>query len=57
MPQAPAAGAGTQSSVLKDLLNDWQRQKTTMMAIADAMPEDKFSYKSTPPASAITAPK
>jgi uncharacterized damage-inducible protein DinB len=47
--QAPAAGTQGQSSVLKDLTNDWTRQKTSMMAIADAMPEDKFSYKTTPP--------
>ena len=31
-----------------DMLKDWQQQKTTMAAIADAMPEDKFGYKSTP---------
>jgi uncharacterized damage-inducible protein DinB len=49
MPQAPTSSTQAQSSVLKDLITDWQRQKATMMAIADAMPEDKFSYKSTPP--------
>jgi uncharacterized damage-inducible protein DinB len=42
----PAAGAAT---VRDDLLQDWQDQKETMMKIADAMPEDKFGYKSTPP--------
>jgi uncharacterized damage-inducible protein DinB len=31
-----------------ELLKDWTDQKTMMMKIADAMPEDKFSYKSTP---------
>jgi hypothetical protein len=46
-PQASSAQA--QSTVLKDLIKDWQRQKKTMMTIADAMPEDKFGYKSTPP--------
>jgi len=50
----PAANAGAQppspqSVVLRDLLNDWQMQKDAMMKIADAMPEDKFGYKSTPP--------
>ena len=40
------AGAAT---VLGDLLKDWQDQKDTMLKIADAMPEDKFGYKSTPP--------
>ncbi len=45
---ATAAPAGT-ATVLVDLLKDWDRQKETMMKIADAMPEDKFGYKSTPP--------
>ena len=45
---ATAAPAGT-ATVLGDLLKDWERQKETMMTIADAMPEDKFGYKSTPP--------
>lgn len=47
-PQAPAGQAG-QSTVLGDLLKDWQSQKDQMMQIADAMPEDKFGYKTTPP--------
>src|SRR5688572_24406402 len=42
---APAAGGAT---VRGDLIKDWERQKETLMQIADAMPEDKFSYKSTP---------
>jgi uncharacterized damage-inducible protein DinB len=45
---ATTAAAGT-ATVLGDLLKDWQDQKDTMMKIADAMPEDKFGYKSTPP--------
>jgi uncharacterized damage-inducible protein DinB len=45
---AATAPAGT-ATVLGDLLKDWQDQKDTMMKIADAMPEDKFGYKSTPP--------
>ena len=44
---ATAAPAGT-ATVRGDLLQDWERQKETMMKIADAMPEDKFGYKSTP---------
>jgi len=37
-----------QSSILNaELLRDWTEQKDTMMKIADAMPEEKFSYKST----------
>jgi uncharacterized damage-inducible protein DinB len=45
MPRAAA-----QSSTLNaELLKDWNEQKTIMMNIAEAMPEEKFSYKSTPP--------
>ena len=36
-------------TLASDMLKDWQQQKATMVAIADAMPEDKFGYKSTPP--------
>jgi uncharacterized damage-inducible protein DinB len=46
-PQASQSSGG-QATVLGDLLKDWQTQKKTMMDIADAMPEDKFSYKTTP---------
>jgi uncharacterized damage-inducible protein DinB len=42
----PAAQTATLSA---DLMKDWKAQKETMMRIADAMPEDKFGYKSTPP--------
>jgi uncharacterized damage-inducible protein DinB len=47
----PAAVAATtpNSQVLTQLRADWQAQKDTMMKIADAMPEDKFTYKTTPP--------
>ena len=44
---ATAAPAAT-ATVLGDLLKDWERQRDTMMKIADAMPEDKLGYKSTP---------
>ena len=45
---APPALA--QSSPLRaELLKDWNEQKATMLAIADAMPPEKFSYKTTPP--------
>ena len=46
--QAPAAPAPN-SQVLTQLRSDWQAQKDMMMKIADAMPENKFTYKSTPP--------
>lgn len=32
-----------------ELAKDWASQKETMMKIADAMPEDKFGFKATPP--------
>jgi uncharacterized damage-inducible protein DinB len=44
---AGAASASAQT-LAADMLKDWQQQRMTMVAIADAMPEDKFSYKSTP---------
>lgn len=36
------------ATVAGDMLKDWQQQKMTMVAISDAMPDDKFTYKSTP---------
>ena len=42
----PAAQSATLNA---ELLKDWTDQKTTMMKIADAMPEEKLSYRSTPP--------
>jgi uncharacterized damage-inducible protein DinB len=45
MTGKPAAQSATLNA---ELLKDWTDQKTTMMKIADAMPEEKFSYKSTP---------
>jgi uncharacterized damage-inducible protein DinB len=51
-PAEPAAtsapAAAGQATVRGDLIKDWQDQKEMMMKIADAMPEDKFGYKSTP---------
>jgi len=43
-----AAAVAPASQVLAQLRGDWQAQKDTMMKIADAMPEGKFAYKSTP---------
>jgi uncharacterized damage-inducible protein DinB len=49
-PGPPVAStAAPTSEVLSQLRGDWQAQKDTMMKIADAMPEAKFGYKSTPP--------
>lgn len=47
-PEAAAPAAASGSSVRADLIKDWQSQKEMMTAIADAMPEEKFGYKSTP---------
>jgi uncharacterized damage-inducible protein DinB len=44
----PFKAFGQAPTVPAELLRDWQAQKETMMKIADAMPADKFSYKSTP---------
>jgi uncharacterized damage-inducible protein DinB len=46
--QPPAGTTAGAATVLGDLTKDWTAQKDTMMKIADAMPEDKFGYKSTP---------
>jgi uncharacterized damage-inducible protein DinB len=43
----PAAHAQT-ASLQAELLKDWTELKPVMMAIAAAMPEEKFTYKSTP---------
>ena len=43
----PAAGAQT-AHLQSELLKDWMELRPVMMAIASAMPEEKFSYKSTP---------
>jgi len=45
---APKAVA--QSVTLNDeLLKDWADMKNTLIKLANEMPEDKYSYKSTPP--------
>jgi len=37
------------ATMKQELLKDWVEMKTTMMMLADAMPEDKYSFKTTPP--------
>ena len=47
-----AAGAGAQSStsgLAADLEKDWSAQKARMVALAEAMPADKYEFKATPP--------
>ena len=40
--------AAQSANLNAELLKDWTDQKTMMMKIVEAMPEEKFSYKSTP---------
>jgi hypothetical protein len=45
----PARPAAAQSSTLnQELLKDWLEMKDTLVKLANAMPEDKYGYKSTP---------
>lgn len=45
-----ALQANAQSATLNDeLLKDWIDMKNTLMKLASEMPEDRYSYKSTPP--------
>jgi hypothetical protein len=44
-----ADSAGAQASIRDGALQDWMALKDTMMKIAEAMPEDKFAYRATPP--------
>jgi uncharacterized damage-inducible protein DinB len=46
-PQGEAAKSGP-DALVAELVKDWQGQKKTMVDIAEAMPEDKFTYKATP---------
>ena len=59
--QAPAQGGGQRGGgggrgpaapgcedVACDLQNDWQRNSALIIGLADAMPEDKYTFKSTP---------
>ena len=44
-----AANASAQTASAKqELLKDWQEMKATIHALAEAMPADKYTYKSTP---------
>jgi uncharacterized damage-inducible protein DinB len=44
----PLRASAQTPTIPGELLKDWQAQKETMTKIADAMPAEKFSYKSTP---------
>ena len=45
----PHVAAAQTAHLSAELLRDWTEQKALMMKTADAMPADKFSYKTTPP--------
>lgn len=45
---AAPLSAQTTGTLAADVLADWMGQKDQLMGIADAMPADKFGYKSTP---------
>jgi hypothetical protein len=38
-----------QTTLSADVMKDWNGQRNTMMRLAEAMPEDKFGFKATPP--------
>jgi hypothetical protein len=44
----PRPASGQTASLQAELLRDWTELKPVMMAIASAMPDSKFTYKSTP---------
>jgi uncharacterized damage-inducible protein DinB len=48
MVTTPRLSAQT-STLNRELLKDWVEMKDTIMKLANEMPEDKYSYKSTPP--------
>lgn len=44
----PAARAQEQHSMTEVLVKHWQASKSLTLAVADAMPEDGYSFKATP---------
>ena len=44
-----ARPAAQTASIQADFIKEWQGQKDTLVKIAEAMPEAKFSFKATPP--------
>ena len=45
-----ASTLGAQTTTLSaDVMKDWKAQRETLTRLADAMPEDKFTFKATPP--------
>jgi uncharacterized damage-inducible protein DinB len=48
MAQGRGAGAPACTTFACDLQNDWSRTRDQIINVADAMPEDKYSFKPTP---------
>lgn len=46
---AAASPALAQATIHGDLTKDWASQKALLVALANAVPEDKYSFKPTPP--------
>ena len=44
---APLPPQTTQTALAAELLKDWSAQQSTLRQLANAMPEDKFAYKTT----------
>lgn len=44
-----ASTLAAQTTLSADVMKDWNGQRNTMMRLAEAMPEDKFGFKATPP--------
>ena len=45
----PGSAVGQTANLTAELLKDWTEQKALMLKTAEAMPEEKFSYKTTDP--------
>jgi len=45
----PSAASAQASALRAELLRDWRDMEGTLAALAEAMPEDKYSFKTTPP--------
>jgi len=45
---AMAVAKGQPATLHRELLTDWLAMKDTMLKLANAMPEDKYSFKTTP---------
>jgi hypothetical protein len=45
---SPPTSSAQSSTLNQELLKDWVEMKDTLVKLANAMPEDKYGYKSTP---------